>query len=127
MNQVERHPLLAQWDLIDFCSQNDILLQAHSPLGHGSDELLNNPLLKRISRETSMSTAQVAIRWNLQHGALVSPKCSTLDHANEILSTCPLSPDQMKAIDSLDIGRRFVNPPFMYGKAVYCWGEQIRR
>mmetsp|Transcript_720 Transcript_720/g.1313 ORF Transcript_720/g.1313 Transcript_720/m.1313 type:complete len:841 (+) Transcript_720:121-2643(+) len=127
VNQVERHPLLAQWDLLDFCAQNDILLQAHSPLGQGSDELLNHPLLKRIASETSMSTAQVVIRWNLQHGALVTPKCSTLDHASEILSTSALSPDQMKTIDSLDTGRRFVNPPFMSGTAVYCWGKQTRR
>ncbi|CAJ1960046.1 unnamed protein product [Cylindrotheca closterium] len=126
VNQVERHPLLAQWDLLDFCTQNDIFLQAHSPLGQGSDELLNQPLLKCIASETSMSTAQIVIRWNLQHGALVTPKCCTPDHANEILSTFALSSDQMKTIDSLDRGRRFVSPPFMYGTAVYCWGKQIR-
>lgn len=124
VNQVERHPLLAQWDLIDFCLQNDILIQAHSPLGQGRDELLKNPLLQRIARETSMSTAQVVIQWDLQHGVLVTPKCATLEHANEILHTRPLSSDQMKAIDSLDIGRRFVNPPFMYGKSVFCWGNR---
>ena len=33
VNQVERHPLLPQWELIDFCDQNDIILQAYSPLG----------------------------------------------------------------------------------------------
>ncbi|KAL3940741.1 MAG: hypothetical protein SGBAC_004773 [Bacillariaceae sp.] len=127
VNQVERHPLLAQWDLLDFCSQNDILLQAHSPLGHANDEILNHPILQRISSETSMSTAQVAIRWNLQHGALVTPKCSTSNHANQILSTVALSKDHMKTIDSMDTGRRFVNPPFMYGTAAYCWGKQMIR
>lgn len=33
VNQVERHPHLPQWELIDFCDQNDIILQAYSPLG----------------------------------------------------------------------------------------------
>lgn len=31
--QVKRHVMLPQWDLVDFCNQHDILLQAHSPLG----------------------------------------------------------------------------------------------
>ena len=31
VNQVERHPLLPQWELLDFCTNNGILLQAYTP------------------------------------------------------------------------------------------------
>ena len=121
VNQIERHPLLSQMDLVDFCEQKGIFLQAHSPLGQGKHELLGHPVIQKISAETSMSPAQVALRWNLQHGVLVAPKCSSKEHAQELVSTKPLSPEQMKLLDSLNQGKRFVAPPFMYGKHSFCW------
>jgi diketogulonate reductase-like aldo/keto reductase len=125
VNQVERHPLLSQMELVDFCARNNILLQAHTPLGQGRDELLANPVVERIVKESSMSPAQVVLRWNLQQGVLVVPKCSSKAHAKELFSTTTLSTEQMKELDSLDNGNRFVTPPFMYGKATFSWGDRM--
>jgi DNA 3'-phosphatase len=127
VNQVERHPFLSQMDIFDFCARNNILVQAHTPLGQGKEELLANPVITRISKEASMTPSQVVLRWNLQQGVLVTPKCSTEEHAKELLSSSMLSSEQMKALDSLDKGKRFVNPPFMYGSASFCWGKQMPR
>ena len=73
----------------------------------------------------SRDTAQVLIQWNLRHGVAVVPKCSTLDHAAQILDAAPpaavpLSPVQMRAIDAIGNGanggpvgrKRFICPPF---------------
>ena len=130
VNQVERHPLLSQMDLVDFCARNNILIQAHTPLGQGNDELLKNPIIVDIASDLGLSPAQVLIRWNLQQGVIVTPKCSQEGHAKEILSLLSpesqvLSPDDMKILDRLDRGMRFVAPPFMYGTNVYCWGERM--
>jgi DNA 3'-phosphatase len=132
VNQVERHPLLAQSDLFDFCARNGILLQAHTPLGQGKKRLLANSVVKSIAQEASMTPAQVVLLWNLQQGVLVVPKCTQTTHANEILqlvsSSSPpkyLSPEQMQELDELDSGHRFVAPPFMYGKNVFCWGQRM--
>jgi diketogulonate reductase-like aldo/keto reductase len=122
VNQVERHPLLPQWDMIDFCERNDIYVQAHTPLCQGKDDLFANSVIEKIANETTMSPAQVAIQWNLQHGCLVTPKCSSKKHARELLSCTNLSPVQMKALDSMARGKRFVAPPFMYGNFGFCWG-----
>jgi diketogulonate reductase-like aldo/keto reductase len=127
VNQVERHPLLAQWDLIDFCERNGVIVQAHSPLGQGKDELLANSVIEKVAADTSMSPAQVVIRWNLQHGVLVTPRCTSKAHAVELLSCKALLADHMKLLDSLDRGRRFVAPPFMYGNQDYCWGSALPR
>lgn len=121
INQIERHVLWPQWDLVDFCERHDIIVQAHSPLGQGRDELLADPAIQNIAKETSMSTAQIAIQWNLQHGVAVTPKCSSLEHAKELLSCDHLSPQQMKTLDSITKAQRFVAPPFMFGQAGYCW------
>jgi diketogulonate reductase-like aldo/keto reductase len=135
VNQVERHPLLSQMDLVDFCSRNNIQLQAHTPLGQGSDELLGHDVIQKISEETSMTPAQVVIQWNLQQGVLVVPRCTQIAHAIEILQLVSrtagvskpssLSPKQMKALNSLDRNRRFVTPPFMYGTHPFCWGQHM--
>jgi diketogulonate reductase-like aldo/keto reductase len=97
VNQVEFHPYLYQRDLLDFCAGRDIVLQAYSPLTKGArlkDPKLvavakkysqvatqpaarqsRLPLVDRLSRRSeSKSTAQILIRWALQHGLAVIPK-----------------------------------------------------
>lgn len=127
VNQVERHPLLPQWDLVDFCAQNDILLQAHTPLGQGNSDLLENEVVKDVGSRNKRSPAQVCIMWNLQQGFPVVPKCSSREHLEDVLAATsgdPLPAGDMKAINALKLRRRFVAPPFMYGSEQYCWGEQ---
>jgi len=77
VNQVEFHPYLYQRDLLDFCSGKRILVEAYSPLTKG--ERLNDPKLVAIGKRYSTnskpkSTAQILIRWALQHGLVVIPK-----------------------------------------------------
>ena len=143
LNQVERHPLLPQFSLLEFCARHNIWMQAHTPLGGtGREEILKHKITEQVAEETGFTPAQVIIKWNLQQGVLVVTKCSQEGHANEILSctnddanntnATTLSPKHMKALDSLGNNdkniRRFIAPPFMYGsKAVYCWGERMPR
>jgi DNA 3'-phosphatase len=125
VNQVERHPLLPQMDLVDFCARNDILIQAHSPLGQGKENLLGHSVIAKIAKESSMSPAQVVCQWNLQQGVAIVPKCSSKEHGEEMFSCKMLSPQQMKELDTLGQTQRFVAPPFMYGNAAYCWGDRM--
>ena len=147
INQVERHPLLPQHQLVDFCARNNILVQAHTTLGQGRDEILENSTILTIANENECTPAQVVTLWNLQAGQLVVTKCTQENHAKEILSVivgsgtlldCSsspekeksptialLSPHHMKALDAMGDGTRFIAPPFMYSKAIYCWGERM--
>jgi diketogulonate reductase-like aldo/keto reductase len=97
VNQVEFHPYLYQRDLLDFCAGRGIVLEAYSPLTKGTrlkDPKLvavakkyskaggqptasssRLPLVDRLSgRSETKSTAQILIRWALQHGLAVIPK-----------------------------------------------------
>eukprot|EP00934_Nitzschia_sp_Nitz4_P001295 Nitzschia sp. Nitz4//scaffold46_size129759//42530//44906//NITZ4_003496-RA/size129759-snap-gene-0.23-mRNA-1//-1//CDS//3329552580//1295//frame0 len=58
VNQVERHPLLPQLPLVNFCWQHGIRLLAHTPLGQGHDELLGHEKVRNVAKETSMTPAQ---------------------------------------------------------------------
>ena len=121
VNQVERHPLLPQMDLMDFCGRHNIHIQAHTPLGQGRDELLANDVVLSIARETSQSPANVVLQWNLQQGVSVVPKCQRENHMRELFQSKALSADHMKRLDGLGCGKRFVAPHFMFGSAPYCW------
>lgn len=79
VNQVEFHPYLYQRELLDFCVAKRIVIEAYSPLTHGqrlSDRKLVAVAKKysSTSRAGSKSTAQILIRWALQHGLVVIPK-----------------------------------------------------
>lgn len=96
VNQVEFHPYLYQRELLDFCTAKGIVIDAYSPLTHG--KRLNDPRLlavakkyakvgqpaahwsqlslirKHFRRPGIRSTAQILIRWALQHQLVVIPK-----------------------------------------------------
>ncbi len=79
VNQVEFHPYLYQRELLDFCVAKGIVIEAYSPLTHGqrlSDRKLVAVAKKysSASRAGSKATAQILIRWALQHGLVVIPK-----------------------------------------------------
>lgn len=126
VNQIERHPLLPQADLLDYCSNQDILIQSHSTLGGGSSLLLQHPAIEKVANKTGMSIAQVLVQWNIQHGVPVVTKCSTDAHILEIINCKVLHSTDMKSLDNITDRKRFVTPPFMFGKAAYHWAEALQ-
>jgi methylglyoxal/glyoxal reductase len=72
VNQVEFHPFLYQEELLQFCKSNRIQLEAYSPLTRG--EKLSYPMLMSLAKKYSKTSAQILIRWSLQHGLVVIPK-----------------------------------------------------
>jgi diketogulonate reductase-like aldo/keto reductase len=67
--QVESHPYLPEWDLLDFCRQHGIVIQAFAPLGHGMEpRLLDDPVITGIAQRVGKTPAQVALAWAVQRG-----------------------------------------------------------
>ncbi|KAL3895683.1 MAG: hypothetical protein SGPRY_013453 [Prymnesium sp.] len=60
--KVERHPLLPQWELLDFCARARIMVQAHSPLGQGRAELLQHEVVLRVASQTGLGTYSTELR-----------------------------------------------------------------
>lgn len=104
VNQIEHHPGYAQREVVDFCQQNGILVEAWSPLGRGM--VLNDPTLQAIAQKYGVSVAQVCVAWCLQEGILPLPKSTRRDRleANLAVDNIHLSDDDMAAINALNIG-----------------------
>lgn len=78
VNQIELHPEYTQDELVLFCRNNNILIEAWSPLMQG--RIFKLPLLRELSEEYCRSVSQVAIRWYIQKGILPLPKASGREH-----------------------------------------------
>lgn len=81
VNQVEFHPFLFRKKLLEYCAQKGIVLEAHSPLTHG--KMLTDSQLRKIAAHYNKSTAQLLIRWALQHGLVVIPKTRSRERMQE--------------------------------------------
>jgi methylglyoxal/glyoxal reductase len=102
LNQVEFSPYLYQKDLLDFCTDNKILLGAYAPLTRMKK--LNDPKLQAISKIYNKTPAQVLIRWAIQHNLVVTPKSVNKDRIIENANIFDFSLDEshMKILDNLN-------------------------
>jgi diketogulonate reductase-like aldo/keto reductase len=67
--QVESHPYLPEWEMLDFCREHGIVLLAFAALGHGmSPKVLDDPVITSIAQRVHKTPAQVALAWAVQRG-----------------------------------------------------------
>jgi diketogulonate reductase-like aldo/keto reductase len=78
VDQVLAHVGNTPFDLIDYARQHDILVEAYSPVAHGS--VLNDAGLAAMARKYDASVAQLCIRYCLQLGLLPLPKSTKSEH-----------------------------------------------
>ncbi|MGG4105359.1 aldo/keto reductase [Paenibacillus lautus] len=110
VDQVELHPLLSQRELLGYARENNIVLEAWSPLMQGN---LDQPVLAQIAEKYGKTTAQVILRWDIQNGVIVIPK-SIKEHRireNSGIFDFELSAEDMAAIDGLNQNKRFGSNP----------------
>jgi len=81
VNQVEFHPYLYQKELLDYCIEEDVQVEAYSPLTRG--EKLADPKLVEIAKKYNKTPAQILIRWSLQHDLVVLPKSITKERIKQ--------------------------------------------
>jgi 2,5-diketo-D-gluconate reductase B len=112
-NQVEFHPFLGQFDLLDLTYDHDFLLTAYSPLAQG--EVMEDETLIEIAEEYGKTPAQISLRWLIeQENVVVIPKATSRNHLENNLDIYDfeLSDDHFERIDNLEKQRRIVNPTF---------------
>lgn len=81
VNQIEWSPFGYSDDMLKYCRQHKIIIQAYSPLTR--TKRLDDESLKAIASKYGKTPAQVLIRWNLQRGTVPLPKANQEDHLKE--------------------------------------------
>ncbi len=101
VDQTEFHPGMYQSDLLDYCRNEDIVIEASSPLGNG--QILKNTVLMRIAEQKKVQSAAVCLKWAIQKGIVVIPKTSNKDrlYSNIEVFDFTLTDDEMSEIDNI--------------------------
>jgi alcohol dehydrogenase (NADP+) len=124
VNQVELHPYLNQQELREYCAKQNIIITSYCPLANlkrpnereEEASALYHPVIQEIAKSKNRTTAQIIIRWHLQHRLTVIPKTVTPErlYENSQVFDFTLSDNEMSRIDQIEKTdhRRFMNPPF---------------
>ncbi|UOQ84696.1 aldo/keto reductase [Gracilibacillus salinarum] len=78
VNQILAHISNTPQDLISYIQEQDILVEAYSPIAHG--ELFKNQQVLDIADKYGVSVPQLSIRYDLQLGLLPLPKTGNPAH-----------------------------------------------
>jgi methylglyoxal/glyoxal reductase len=111
VNQVEFSPYLYLKDLKKYCEERKIQLQAYTPLIRG--QKMNDPKLVAIAQKYDKTSAQIILRWALQHGVSTIPKSANLKRIQENFDVFDfeISVEDMARIDGFDENYRVVEDP----------------
>lgn len=81
VNQIRLCPGDTQDELVKYCRERNILLEAYSPLGTG--QIFKVLEMQALAEKYHKSIAQICIRWSLQNGFLPLPKSVTTERIRE--------------------------------------------
>jgi len=96
VNQIEWSPFGHSPRMLDFCFDNDIVIQAWSQLTRGLR--LNDDKLASLAARYGRTPAQLLIRWALQLGVVPLPKANHAQHQLENLNVFDFEIRQMDMV-----------------------------
>ncbi len=114
VNQVELHPYLQRTQLVQFCTANNILVTAYSPLGShhltGTDNSITRcPAIIEIARKHCCTEAQVILAWGLHRGTAVIPKSTNTSRISENLDAENIQLDEKDISEIALLNRDYRN------------------
>lgn len=102
VNQVELHVFLQQPELLKYCKDHDIVVEAYSPLAHSYG--IDNPVLEKLAKKHDKTNAQIMLRWCIEIGTIPLPKSTHGERIKENIDIFDFALDRedMAAITKLD-------------------------
>jgi diketogulonate reductase-like aldo/keto reductase len=116
VNQIELHPTWQQREVVEYCKEHGIAVEAYSPLARGADLAAGEQVLAPIAAAHQVTVAQVILRWHIQNGTIVIPKSIHRDRQRENLDLFgfTLGEDEMRTVASLESGTRAGHDPLTF-------------
>lgn len=104
VNQIEVNPYILQKDVLEFCKEHDIVIEAWAPFGSGATGVLTDPVIVSLADKYKKNVGQIILRWLVQQGMAALPKSSNLGRMRGNLDVFDfeISEEDMAAITSLD-------------------------
>lgn len=101
VNQIRLCPGDTQDELVKYCTEKQVLLEAYSPLGVG--KIFEVQQIKDLAEKYKKTAAQICLKWSLQRGYLPLPKSVTSSRIieNKQLFDFDLSPEDVQLLADL--------------------------
>lgn len=101
VNQLLIHIGNTPMELINFCKQQNIVVEAYSPIAHG--EALKNETIVAMAQQYGVSVPQLCIKYVLNLGTVALPKTSNVEHMqNNASLDFEISEEDMEALKALN-------------------------
>lgn len=109
--QVECHPYYQQNALKTRLAPYGTVIESWYPIGHGDQNLINEPVFTELGKKYGKSNVQIILRWHIQEGNIIFPKSTNPRHIadNFDIFDFALTDDEMASIRAIDKGVRFFN------------------
>ncbi len=111
-NQVEIHPLMQNWPIVEHCEKKGIPLTAYSPLARG--KVADSAVLKNLALAHGVTPEQISLAFLMQEGYAVIPSAGARERilANFESTNIQLTEEEMAKIRGVDQNMRLVNGPW---------------
>lgn len=111
VNQIEMSPYTVYEKIVKYCQDNDIVIQAYSPLGSSGGGALKDPVVTGIAAKYNKNPGQVVLRWLIQQGIVVLPRSSSAARitSNMDIFDFEMGFEDMSKIMALNKGKTFTN------------------
>ncbi|BBN11044.1 hypothetical protein MPTK1_5g08570 [Marchantia polymorpha subsp. ruderalis] len=141
INQIERHPGHERREIVEFCQKHGIHVQGWAALGapnygvlplgaYGTNVVLESPILIKIGAKYGKTSAQVALRWNLDQGCSVVVRSTKRERMAQNLDLFDFSLTPQELVDIrgvepniIDPGTFFVSAGSPYKTPADMWAE----
>ena len=107
VNQIQLDPYRPRRDVRESHARLDIVTEAWSPLGKGTD-LLKDSRITALADKYGRSPAQIVLRWDVQSGLVTIPKSANPQRMAENLDVFgfELDAEEMAALDGMETDDR---------------------
>ena len=111
VNQILAHISNTPFDLIKYCQDKGIIVEAYSPVAHG--EAMKNPIITKMAEKYGVTVPQLCIKYDLQLDMVVLPKTANPEHmkANSELDFT-ISEEDMELLKNVEKIKDYGNSSF---------------
>jgi diketogulonate reductase-like aldo/keto reductase len=111
VNQVEFHTFLYQKELLAYCRDKGIQIEAYSPIARA--KFLDNEKIQRVAKKHDKTAAQVMLGWCINHDLVVIPKST---HEGRIQENADIffemDGEDLQLLDNIESTIRLVDGPW---------------
>lgn len=108
VDQIERHPMFQQREIVSFCRDNGIRVMCYSPTARHDAELFGSEVLKALAEKYGKTVGQIILRWDVDTGTIPIPASGSAAHIRENMDIGDfrLTEEEIAGIDALERGKR---------------------